>query len=116
MAKRLGITLLLAVLVCASASACVMVNREFTIKVAANPNLPWSGSYLVMTAGGESVSRSVNGIGPWEVVVKGTIVSVFFQKSRTDGLLRVQILEGGRVAAEAETTAEYGVVTVATGG
>jgi hypothetical protein len=116
MAKRLGIALLLAVLVCVSISACTTANREFTIKITANPNLPWSGSYMVMTAGGESISRSVNGVGPWQVIVKGSMVSVCFQKSWADGSLQVQILEGGRVAAESETTAEYGVVTVATGG
>ena len=115
MAKRLGVVLLLAVLVCASVSACMTLEKEFTIKVTTNPDLPWTGSYMIVTAG-ESISRSVNGVGPWEVAVKGTMVSVCFQKSQADGSLRVQILEGGQIAAESETTAEYGIVTVATGG
>ncbi len=115
MLRRLGVGVLV-VLLCGSLSACMLADKEFTISVVANSNLPWSGSYMVVTAAGGSTSHSVDHVGSWQTTVKGTIVSLCFQKAWADGTLRVQILEGGRVVAESETTAEYGVVSAATGG
>jgi hypothetical protein len=40
------------------------------------------------------------------------IVSVTFQKKATSGRLKVEIIKDGKVAAESETAAEYGVVAV----
>jgi hypothetical protein len=41
------------------------------------------------------------------------VVSVVFQKAGEDGILKVELVQDGEVLKAAETTAAYGVVTVA---
>lgn len=89
-------------------------DSAFVIKVSGTIGLEFSGSYLVVTASGQSTSKSVDGIVPTEYSVTGNIVSGVFQKQTEEGNLKVEIIKGGQVIASSETTAAYGVVSVAT--
>jgi hypothetical protein len=86
----------------------------FVIRVSGTTGLEFSGNYLVYTSNGQSTSKSVDGTVPTEYTVKGTIVSVVFQKQTEEGTLKVEILKDNQVIASSETTAAYGVVSVAT--
>jgi len=55
-----------------------------------------------------------NGRNQYITPVKGNIVSVVFQKQTESGTLKVEILCGGKVVNSSDTTAAYGVVSVAT--
>lgn len=76
-------------------------------------SVAFSGNYMVVSATG-STSKSVDGITPIDYLVNGNIVSCSFQKQERDGSLKVQIIRDGKIFAESETTADYGVVTAAT--
>jgi len=89
-------------------------DAEFQIKVSGTNGLEFSGSYMVLTSGGQSTSKSVEGVVPAAYSVKGDIVSVAFQKQTESGTLKVEILRGGKVVNSSDTTAAYGVVAVAT--
>jgi hypothetical protein len=91
-----------------------LMASEFTIRVSGTSGLKFSGSYMGVTAGGTSTSRSVDGIVPEEYSVEGTIVSCTFQKQSESGRLRVEIIKGGKVVSQSETSAAYGVVSAAT--
>jgi hypothetical protein len=98
-------------------TACVpgTVTSQYEIKVTGDAGMKFSGSYMVVEVGGSSTSKSVEGTVPASYSVAGSMVSVAFQKqSDTGGRLKVAILKGGKVAKESETTAAYGMVTVAT--
>ncbi len=87
---------------------------DFTIRVSGTAGLQFNGSYGVTNSDGSSTSQTVDGTVPTEYQVTGTIVSVVFQKQTEAGTLKVQIIKDGEVVKEAETTAAYGVVSVAT--
>ena len=91
-------------------------NRDsaFDIKVSGTLGLEFSGSYMVVTVDGQSTSKSVDGTVPAQYSVIGIIVSVVFQKQAEEGTLKVEILKDDQVIASSETTAAYGVVSVAT--
>lgn len=95
-------------------------NSVFIIKVSGTTGLEFSGSYLVTTSNGQSASESVNGTVPQEYGVTGTnritvsMVSVELQKQTEEGTLKVEILKDNETVASSETTAAYGVVSVAT--
>jgi hypothetical protein len=69
---------------------------------------------------GQSASESVVGTVPAEYSVTGTnritvsMVSVELQKQTEEGTLKVEILKDNETVASSETTAAYGVVSVAT--
>ena len=122
----LGI-ILLALAAVGSCVVCVMLpgtsespapslssDTEFQIKISGTAGLPFSGSYMVVTSGGQSVSKSVDGSVPTQYSVEGMMVSVAFQKQTEDGTLKVEILREGNVVNSSDTTAAYGVVSVAT--
>ena len=87
---------------------------KFVIKITGTPGIEFSGSYMVVTADGKSVSKSVDGKVPAEYPVDGSMVSTSFQKKGENGKLKVEIFKGDKVAAESETEAAYGVVSAAT--
>ncbi len=87
---------------------------KFTVQVSGTEGTAFSGSYMVVTADGKSVSKSVEGVVPASYDLDGAIVSVSFQKKGESGKLAVKIMKGDKVAAESETEAAYGVVTAAT--
>jgi hypothetical protein len=95
-------------------------NSVFTIKVSGTSGLEFSGSYLAITSNGHSTSESVAGTVPEEISVTGTsritvsTASVELQKKTEEGTLKVEILKDNEVIASSETTAPYGVVSVAT--
>jgi len=91
-----------------------LTDTEFEIKVSGTTGLEFSGSYMAVTSGGQSTSKSVDGVVPATYSVKGNIVSAVFQKKAESGTLKVEILKGGKVVNSSDTTAAYGVVSVAT--
>jgi opacity protein-like surface antigen len=79
------------------------------------PTVNFSGDYMVITSSGGSISRSVDDTTPVEYYIGGAdIVSCTFQKSGESGTLKVEILKGGKVVSSEYTTADYGVVSIAT--
>jgi hypothetical protein len=95
-------------------SASSLFSSDFTIKLSGSPGLKYNGSYMVVTAGGDSTSKTVDGSVPDQFNVSGTIVSTQFQKQAESGDLKVEIVKGGSVVAESETSVAYGVVSAAT--
>ena len=83
----------------------------FTIRVSGSVGR-FSGSYMSIRAG-QAQQESVDGTTPAEYRVTGIQASCCFQKKETYGTLSVQILKDGSVVNQGETSAEYGVVTVA---
>lgn len=80
-----------------------------------SPNIEFSGSYMVVTSNGGTSSRSVDGTTPAEYYLgSADIVSCAFQKTSESGSLKVEILKGGKMVNSSYTTADYGVVSVAT--
>jgi uncharacterized protein YuzE len=97
---------------CSSVPA--MTDKDFSIKVTGDSGAKFSGAYDITTTEGKSENKSVDGTVPVEYNVKGNIVSVSFQKKAETGNLKVEILQDGKVVAQSETSAAYGVVSVAT--
>jgi hypothetical protein len=91
-----------------------IVSSDFTIKVSGTAGLNFSGTYMVTAPTGKSVSKSVDGVVPAQYKITGSIVSLSFQKKAESGILKVEIIRGGRVVAETQTSAAYGVASVAT--
>ncbi len=91
-----------------------IVSSDFTVKVTGTSGLEFSGAYMATTPTGKSTSKSVDGVVPAQYKITANIVSVNFQKKTEGGILKVQIIRGGKVVAESETSAEYGVASVAT--
>jgi len=89
-------------------------SQDFTIRVSGTSGLDFSGSYSVMKDGIITSSETVYGVVPTQYRAKGAAVSAAFQKQSESGTLKVQILKGGKVVKEEQTTAAYGVVSVAT--
>lgn len=93
-------------------------NNLYTIRVLSNPltetETEFSGSYMEVTTDSHSTSRSVDGTTPVEYQVYGMIISCCFQNQNDYGMLSVEILYKGKVIKSSYTTADYGVVTVAT--
>jgi len=87
--------------------------EDYIIKVTGSDSCKFSGSYMVVTADGQSQSKSVEGRVPTEYQCRGSIVSTSFQKQGESGMLKVQIMKGGRLVNESETSAAYGVVSAA---
>jgi len=85
----------------------------FVVKVTGTEGTVFSGSYMLVTADGKSVSKSIDGTVPMDIPVDGTMVSVSFQKKDKPGTLKVEIFRGDKAVAESDTSAEYGVVTAA---
>ena len=92
-----------------------LVASDFTITVSGTEGTKFSGAYFITKSiGGNSESKSVDGVVPAQFKVSGHIVSVSFQKKQESGLLKVQISRGGKVVGNSETSASYGAVSVAT--
>jgi hypothetical protein len=95
-------------------------NSVFTIKVSGTTGSEFRGSLLVVMSDGQPGSESVNGTVPQEYSVTGTnritvsMLSVELQKQTEERTLKVEILKDDEVIANSETTAPYGVVSVAT--
>jgi hypothetical protein len=127
MIKRLGIGCLalvglivvvvgvVAVLSLGKVASTAVQPQAFTIKLTGTEGTAFSGSYMAFSADGKSTSTTVAGKVPAQYRIEGAIASVSFQKQSDDmATLRVEILKGQEVAAEANTSAPYGVVSVAT--
>jgi hypothetical protein len=86
---------------------------DYTIRVTGTDGSEFSGSYMLVTADGQSQSKTVDGVVPAEYRCRGSIVSTTFQKQAEGGRLKVQIFKGSQLVNESETTAAYGVVSAA---
>ena len=88
----------------------------YTIKVMGSPInwLRFNGCYEIYTSQGELMSKSVSGIVPASYLIMDAVsISCVFQKESEDGTLKVEIVNGGKVVAKSETSATYGVVSIA---
>jgi predicted nucleic acid-binding Zn ribbon protein len=91
-----------------------VVEQDFTIRVTGDAGLKFHGSYMIVSNSGSSSSQSVEGVTPTTYNATGKIISTSFQKKGERGNLRVEILRGSEVVKQSSTSAEYGVVSVAT--
>jgi hypothetical protein len=89
------------------------LDSSFTIRVTGSSGTTFHGSYMV-THLGSNESKSVEGRVPAEYVVQGSIVSTMFQKQSERGQLNVEILLNGQRVKAGDTTAAYGIVSIAT--
>lgn len=85
----------------------------FVVKVTGTAGTAFTGSYMIVTADGKSVSKSVEDTVPAEYPLDGVMVSTTFQKKGESGTLKVEIFKGDKSVAESDTNAAYGVVTAA---
>ena len=111
--KQLTVCALLIVLI-TGCGKTALTEAEYTIRIAGTDGLKFSGSYMQVGSSGSSESQSIEGTVPAEYTIKGAIASVVFQKKERNGTLRVEIVRDGKVVKSAETSAEYGVVSIAT--
>jgi len=88
--------------------------RKYPTTFTKIPNVEFSGSYMVISSGSQTTSRSVDGTTPAEYTVEGNTISCTFQKGADSVTLTVEVLCNGKVIASQYTTADYGVVSVAT--
>lgn len=86
---------------------------HYTIRISGTDGLGFTGSYMQMQASGGSTSKSVDGTIPAEYEIEGSITSAAFQKKGESGTLHVVLEKNGTVVKEEETTAAYGMVSVA---
>jgi len=103
------------ILLVASTASCGGVSvEEYTISVSGTAGQPFNGSYMGVDSGSTN-SKSIEGVVPATYTISGSIVSCMFQKTTdNNNLLKAQISKKGKVVAETETTAAYGVVTLST--
>ena len=109
------IAIIIIVVAISTCNGVIPGNSVFQIKVSGTEGLEFSGSYMVTTADGKVTSKSVDGFVSEQYSVTGTMVSVVFQKQVEEGILIIEIIKDNKVIASEETTAAYGVVSVATG-
>jgi hypothetical protein len=108
--KNVLLVSLLVLLMGTVLSACS--GNAYTIRVDGTPGLSFSGSYTIVDDSGRVEAEAVLGVVPTEYGVDGTRLSCSFHKEEAAGLLRVEIVKGGKVVNEAATSAEYGSVTL----
>lgn len=96
-----------------SAADAATGTGKYTIRLSGTDGLKFSGCYLVVEAGGANSSKSVEGTLPKEYEVVGMITSCAFQKQAEQGLLRVDLIKDSSSIKGDETTAAYGMVSVA---
>lgn len=77
-------------------------------------SVKFSGNYMTVTASGSSTSQTVDGTVPATYKTTGSIVYCEFQNQGKYGWLDVTITKDGAWAAQATTSAAYGIVSVAT--
>jgi|GEM_PF-4251157 len=90
------------------------MEANFIVKVSGTSGLRFSGSCATTTISGTAISKSLDGVVPAEYTISGAIVSCAFQKQSAEGVLKVEIIKDGKVVAQSDTSATYGVVSVAT--
>lgn len=90
------------------------VESDFTILVSGTPGTKFIGGYMLMQADGSNTHKSVEGKTPSEYKMRGTMISTSFQKQSTKGELVVTVHRDGKEVSQSDTTAAYGVVSVAT--
>lgn len=100
--------------IASAAKLAAGIESEFIVEVTGTPGLKFSGAHMTMMGNGSSNQKSVEGKTPTQYPLHGSIVSVNFQKQGTKGELIVTIKRDGKEVARSETTAAYGVVSLAT--
>jgi hypothetical protein len=87
--------------------------NDYDITVSGKKGLLFRGSYMVVSAGGSTTSKSVLGVVPATYTASGSLVSASFQKQSERGELEVTITKNGMRQQQESTLAPYGVVTIA---
>lgn len=104
---------ILLVLVFLTIAGCVHLEHDFTIRITGSAGLPFSGAYMLVATTGNNLSKSVDGKVPETFSLRGTLVSCSFQKKFESGTLRIEILKDGVAVSQSDTSAAYGVVSLA---
>jgi len=89
------------------------MEQTFTIQVTGTEGLKFSGSLCLSTSDGKVTTKSIEGTIPANYTLTGSVVSVVFLKQAEKGTLRAAILKNGNIVNSSETTAAYGVVSIA---
>jgi len=84
---------------------------EFGINITGTAGIFFTGNYMVIN-NGQLVTKNVKGTVPIIYNVSGDAVSCTFQKESGDGTLKVQIIKGGKIIKESETTDASGTVSI----
>lgn len=91
--------------------SCAM-EQTFNIQVTGTSGLKFTGSLCLTTPDGKVTTKSIEGAIPANYTLKGSVVSVVFQKQTEKGTLQAAILKNGNIVNSSETTAAYGVVSI----
>lgn len=111
--QRFASVVFLILLLCGCRSS---PDNEYVIEVSGHRGLPFRGTYLVVGHDGKSSAETVTGVTPARYKVRGRMVSGSFQKQTEKGHLRASIYWNKTLIAEADTSADYGSVLIATPG
>src|SRR5439155_7757570 len=98
----------------ASCASAVPAVADYTIHISGDAGVRFSGSYLVLDGRCGSESHTAEGALPAEYHAHAAVLSVVFQKREQVGRLRVDIIASGQVVRSSETSADYGLVQIAT--
>lgn len=88
--------------------------KAFKILVGGTPGIPFQGSYMTTQSNGQSTSKSVEGVTPTSFNASGWMISTAFQKKDQSGELSVSIQVEDIMLKTENTTAPYGMVSIAT--
>jgi len=88
---------------------------ELTVRVSGDPGVRFSGTYTVVDEDGSRSSAVLEGTVPVVFRVNAACVAVALRKGRGAGVLRSEVLQGRRVAAQSMTAAAAGTTFVHAG-
>lgn len=112
MKKLVLITILLTFIL--SGCSATEPESEFTVRLSGTTGMHVKGAYVLTTPEGTSTSKSAEIILPYELKIKGNILSVTYQKYTEEGQLSLELLKNGNVVSLKDTSAAYGVVIAGT--
>lgn len=83
---------------------------EFTVKLSGTPGMQIKGAYILTTPDGTSRSTFPEIVLPQEFKIKGTVLSVSYQKTTEEGELDLEVLKDGNVVSHSTTSAPLGLI------
>lgn len=94
------------------AVATATADADYVIRVGGDPGRQFSGSYYVYSSE-RNGGASLEGVTPAEYRMRGTALSVRFQKDDPGrSRLTIEIVKAGKSVGSTATTASYGVVSL----
>ena len=83
---------------------------EFTIRLSGTTGMSVKGAYMLTTHAGTSTSKSDEITLPYELKIKGNLISVSYRKNIMEGQLDLELLKDGEVVSNTGTSEPYGLV------